>query len=87
MERSDNPAIVSLKPNKENAMTDLQISDVMTDSALDDIKVISVDVISDALSIIDAALSQMVKRELVSTSEVSDLLLDVRNLLTAAVRS
>ncbi|GDX27278.1 MAG: hypothetical protein NTW34_02660 [Actinobacteria bacterium] len=68
-------------------MTDLQISDVMTDSALDDIKVISVDVISDALSIIDAALSQMVKRELVSTSEVSDLLLDVRNLLTAAVRS
>ena len=68
-------------------MTDLQISDVMADSALDDIKVISVDVISDALSIIDAALSQMVKRELVSTSEVSDLLLDVRNLLTAAVRS
>ena len=68
-------------------MTDLQISDVMTDSALDDIKVISVDVIRDALSIIDAALSQMVKRELVSTSEVSDLLLDVRNLLTAAVRS
>ncbi len=68
-------------------MTDLQISDVMTDSALDDIKVISVDVISDALSIIDAALSQMVKRELVSTSEVSDLLLDVRNLLTSAVRS
>ena len=68
-------------------MTDLQISDVMTDSALDDIKVISVDVISAALSIIDAALSQMVKRELVSTSEVSDLLLDVRNLLTAAVRS
>ena len=68
-------------------MTDLQISDVMTGSALDDIKVISVDVISDALSIIDAALSQMVKRELVSTSEVSDLLLDVRNLLTTAVRS
>lgn len=68
-------------------MTDLQISDVMTESALDDIKVISVDVISDALSIIDAALSQMVKRELVSTSEVSDLLLDVRNLLTSAVRS
>lgn len=68
-------------------MTDLQISDVLTESALDDIKVISVDVISDALSIIDAALSQMVKRELVSTSEVSDLLLDVRNLLTSAVRS
>ncbi|CAB4603339.1 MAG: hypothetical protein F2581_04895 [Actinobacteria bacterium] len=68
-------------------MTDLQISDVMTDSALDDIKVISVDVINGALGLIDVALSQMVKRELVSTSEVSDLLLDVRNLLTAAVRS
>ncbi len=68
-------------------MTDLQISDVMSDSALDDIKVVSVDVISDALSIIDVALSHMVKRELVSTSEVSDLLLDVRNLLTSAVRS
>ena len=68
-------------------MTDLQISDAMTDSALDDIKVISVDVINGALGLIDVALSQMVKRELVSTSEVSDLLLDVRNLLTAAVRS
>ena len=68
-------------------MTDLQISDVMTVSALDDIKVISVDVINGALGLIDVALSQMVKRELVSTSEVSDLLLDVRNLLTAAVRS
>ncbi|CAB4550653.1 unannotated protein [freshwater metagenome] len=68
-------------------MTDLQISDVMTGSALDDIKVISVDVINGALGLIDVALSQMVKRELVSTSEVSDLLLDVRNLLTAAVRS
>jgi len=68
-------------------MTDLQISDVMTGSALDDIKVISVDVINCALGLIDVALSQMVKRELVSTSEVSDLLLDVRNLLTAAVRS
>jgi hypothetical protein len=59
----------------------------MTGSALDDIKVISVDVINGALGLIDVALSQMVKRELVSTSEVSDLLLDVRNLLTAAVRS
>jgi len=68
-------------------MTDLQISDVMTGSALDDIKVISVDVVNGVLGLIDVALSQMVKRELVSTSEVSDLLLDVRNLLTAAVRS
>lgn len=68
-------------------MTDLRIPDVMSGTAFKDSKNIAVDVISDALSIIDAALSQMVKRELVSTSEVSDLLLDVRNLLTSAVRS
>ena len=61
-------------------MTDVQIADEMPDldSAIDD----PADVISEALSIIDSALSQMVKRELVSSSEVSDLLLDVRNLLT-----
>lgn len=40
------------------------------------------DVIARALVIIDDALSQMVRRELVSASEISDLLLDVRNLLT-----
>ena len=57
----------------------------MNDGVFDDIKVISVDVISDALSIIDAALSQMVKRELVSTSEVINFLLDIRNLLTADI--
>jgi hypothetical protein len=31
-------------------------------------------------------LSDLVKRELVSTGEVSDMLLDVRNLLTTAMR-
>jgi hypothetical protein len=40
-------------------------------------------VISEALTIIDRALGQMGGRELVSTDEVSDLLLDVRTLLTA----
>ena len=39
------------------------------------------DVISEALSVIDKALGQMAHRELVSTDEVSDLLLDVRTLL------
>ncbi len=42
------------------------------------------DVVAEALVLIDRALSQMVKRELVSSSEVSDLLLDVRNLLTSS---
>lgn len=57
----------------------------MNDGVFDDIRVISVDVINDALSVIDEALSQMVKRELVSTSEVINFLLDIRNLLTADI--
>ena len=41
-------------------------------------------VIAEALAVIDRGLSEMLHRELVSTDEVSDLLLDVRMLLTAA---
>lgn len=67
-------------------MTDMQVADVMTDLEISDIKVVSADVINEALSIIDSALSDLVKRELVSTGEVSDMLLDVRNLLTTAMR-
>ena len=40
-------------------------------------------VIRDALDVIDAALAQMMRRELVSSGEVADLLLDVRSLLTS----
>lgn len=40
-------------------------------------------VIMEALSVIDGALARMMQRELVSTGEVADLLLDVRTLLTA----
>lgn len=39
------------------------------------------DIITEALAIIDRALGEMTNRELVSTIEVSDLLLDVRSLL------
>jgi hypothetical protein len=39
-------------------------------------------VISEALSVIDKALSQMMTRELVSSGEITDVLLDVRTLLT-----
>jgi hypothetical protein len=38
--------------------------------------------IDEALAIIDRGLREMVARELVSTAEVADLLLDVRTLLT-----
>jgi len=39
-------------------------------------------VITEALGVIDDALATMLKRELVSSGEVADLLLDVRTLLT-----
>lgn len=40
-------------------------------------------VIREALGVIDQALGQMMQRELVSSGEVADVLLDVRTLLTA----
>ncbi len=39
------------------------------------------DVIGEALAIIDKSLGELLRRELVSTSEMTDLLLDVRSLL------
>lgn len=42
------------------------------------------DVIHEALAVIDRALGQMMSRELVSSVEVTDVLLDVRSLLTPA---
>ena len=39
-------------------------------------------VISEALTVIDSALSRMMTRELVTSGEVTDVLLDVRSLLT-----
>jgi hypothetical protein len=41
-------------------------------------------VISEALSVIDKALAEMLRREFVPTGEVSDLLLDVRSALTSS---
>ena len=38
-------------------------------------------IISEALAVIDKGLADMLHRELVSTDEVADLLLDVRSLL------
>jgi len=63
-------------------MTNVQIAEDMPDLDSAATSDVAGDVIGEALSIIDIALSQMVRRELVSSSEVSDLLLDVRNLLT-----
>jgi hypothetical protein len=41
-------------------------------------------VIDEAVRLIDSGLADLLHRELVSTDEISDLLLDVRMLLTAA---
>jgi hypothetical protein len=40
-------------------------------------------IITDALAVIDKGLAEMLHRELVSTDEVADLLLDVRSLLVS----
>lgn len=43
-------------------------------------------IITEALAVIDKGLAEMLHRELVSTNEVADLLLDVRTLLAAPDR-
>jgi hypothetical protein len=40
-------------------------------------------IVAEAVSVIDEALAKMMQRELVSSGEVADLLLDVRMLLTS----
>ena len=45
------------------------------------------DVIQQALAVIDRGLGEMQHRELVSTDEVADLLLDLRLLLVSACRA
>jgi len=41
------------------------------------------DALAEALAIIDRALGEMLHRELVSTNEVADLLLDIRSLVAS----
>lgn len=65
-------------------MTDDDISARSTAMASDTMPERSVSdaVLSDALQVIDDALSTMMSRDLVSSGEVADVLLDVRSLLT-----
>lgn len=63
-------------------MTDQQITDTQTlDRVAEQARRDAV--LAEAVSVIDGALAQMMQRELVSSGEVADLLLDVRTLLTA----
>lgn len=41
------------------------------------------EVVAEAIAVIDKALAEMLRRELVSAVEVGDLLLDLRSLLTS----
>jgi hypothetical protein len=61
-----------------------ETEDVMTTAGDADSKVIDEAIIDEALRLIDGGLADLLHRELVSTDEISDLLLDVRMLLTAA---
>jgi hypothetical protein len=47
------------------------------------VEVKNVGAVAEAIAVIDRALAEMLRRELVSSGEVSDLLLDLRLLLTA----
>lgn len=40
-------------------------------------------VVTEAIAIIDKALAEMLRRELISANEVADLLLDLRSLLSS----
>lgn len=44
----------------------------------------AVRVVDEAVSVIDGALARMMQRDLVSSTEVADLLLDLRTLLTSS---
>lgn len=64
-------------------MTDQEITDIPAFEA-PDVGMARTAVVTEAVKVIDAALAQMMQRELVSSGEVADLLLDVRMLLTAS---
>ena len=63
----------------ETAGTDVISSDVVADEASD--SSMQRDVVGEAVALIDRGLSDIKHRELLSASEVADLLLDVRLLL------
>ncbi len=61
---------------------------LMTDQQLTDTRILDHEtdhdaIVAEAVSVIDGALAKMMQRDLVSSGEVADLLLDVRTLLTA----
>ncbi len=64
-------------------VTDQQIANTQILEPVIELDVDREAVVAEAVSIIDGALGMMMHRDLVSSGEVADLLLDVRTLLTA----
>jgi hypothetical protein len=64
-------------------MTDQEITETPT-IVTEDPRLARAAVVAEAVAVIDGALARMMQRELVSSGEVADLLLDVRMLLTGA---
>jgi hypothetical protein len=69
--RRPDPGTPERRPALETTMTETEPMDTMTSEP-----------INEALAVIDRSLAELLNRELVSTDEVADLLLDVRSLLT-----
>ena len=63
-------------------MTDQEIFPTLEADAPTSVDEARTAVLAEAVAVIDGALAQMMQRELVSSGEVADLLLDVRMLLT-----
>ncbi len=67
-----------------SSMTDQSTPTTTLEFEAPDVAVDSADrVVGEAVSIIDGALARMMQRDLVSSTEVADLLLDLRTLLTS----
>ncbi len=62
-------------------MTDQSISTPTLD--LEALAADEAQALTDAIAVIDGALARMMQRDLVSSTEVADLLLDLRTLLTS----
>lgn len=65
-------------------VADLQVAEVDTSTVEAGSPASQAAIIAEAIAVIDRTLSQLVRREIVSAGEISDLLLDVRNVLGRA---
>lgn len=65
-------------------VADLTVVEVETNPGVADSAETQAAIIAEAIAVIDRTLSQLVRREIVSAGEISDLLLDVRNVLGRA---